>query len=52
MKENPIINPVSVNISDQMETGLGRHRLPKVAQVKENLTEVELKKKKTEKYIE
>ena len=34
MKDNPIIYPVSINISDQLETGLGSHRVPKVAQVK------------------
>ena len=40
MEDNPIIYPVSINISDQMETGLGRHRVPKVAQVGENVTKV------------
>ena len=36
--DNPITYSVSINISDQMESGLERHRVPKLAQVSTNLT--------------
>ena len=34
------MNPVSINISDQIESGFGRHRVPKVVQVKKNFTKI------------